>query len=111
MRCRKRAFSSITFLVFCLHAAVSPVFGACGLQLFRRGDSNDDGKVDLSDGVTTLGFLFLGTTKLPCRDAADANDSGALDLTDAVYTFLYLFSGGSAIPLPGPMECGVDPSS
>lgn len=27
---------------------------------FRRGDANDDGKVDISDGIYSNGFLFLG---------------------------------------------------
>jgi len=66
--------------------------------------------VDLSDGISTLGFLFLGNTKLACLEAADANDSGGLDLTDAVFTFLYLFSSGSPIPQPGPTACGLDPT-
>src|SRR5262245_34817236 len=65
---------------------------------FRRGDTNSDGAVDLSDGVGTLGFLFLGSSPPACRDAADADDNGVLELTDAVFTFGFLFSGGSAIP-------------
>jgi len=29
-------------------------------QRFRRGDANASGKVDISDPIATLGFLFLG---------------------------------------------------
>src|SRR5690606_8792559 len=54
--------------------------------LSRRGDSNADARVDLSDGIATLGYLFLGTGEPPCLSASDANDSGAVDLADAVYT-------------------------
>ena len=74
---------------------------------FRRADSNTDGGVDISDGVSTLQFLFLGAS-ISCPDAADANDSGDLDLTDAVFTFNYLFLGGGPPPAPGPIDCGPD---
>ena len=77
---------------------------------FRRGDSNLDGVLDLSDGVFTLGALFLGNNEFGCEDAADSNDSGGVDLSDAVFAFNYLFSGGVEPPAPGPMDCGVDPS-
>jgi hypothetical protein len=74
---------------------------------YRRGDSNGDGVVDLSDGIRTLGFLFLGVEGPPCLDAADANDSGDVDLSDAVYTFIFLFLGGPRPPLPFP-DCDID---
>ena len=62
-------------------AASSPrlayiVFGQ-GPVTFIRGDSNDDDKVELSDPVRLLGYLFLGSEPPPCLDAADGNDSGA----------------------------------
>ena len=84
---------------------------AGGEALFRRGDTNADGRLDLSDGVSTLGFLFLGSSAPPCQDAADADDSGGLDLTDAVFTFGFLFTGGGPIPAPGPEGCGTDPTT
>lgn len=77
---------------------------------FRRGDSNADGALDLSDGVATLSWLFLGLGAPDCVDAADADDSGDIDISDAVFTFLYLFAGGSAPPAPGPEVCGEDPT-
>ncbi|MBI4606287.1 MAG: hypothetical protein HY721_30345 [Planctomycetes bacterium] len=75
---------------------------------FRRGDSNADGQVNISDPVTTLGYLFLGTPgALPCEKSADADDTGKLGLTDAVYVLLFLFSGGP--PPAAPFEsCGFD---
>jgi hypothetical protein len=74
---------------------------------FRRGDSNVDGTVDLSDAVHSLGFLFLGSpSELDCLEASDSNGDATLDLTDAVYTLVYLFQGGQAPPVPGPLECG-----
>jgi len=77
---------------------------------FRRGDANADSVLDLSDAVSTLGFLFTGDAAPPCHSAADANDSGAIDLSDAVYTLGYLFLGTAPPPVPFP-DCGVDPIS
>ncbi|MBI4603495.1 MAG: VCBS repeat-containing protein [Planctomycetes bacterium] len=79
---------------------------------FVRGDANVDGMVDLSDAVTVLGVLFLGTPgTVPCQDALDADDSsGQLEITDAVYLLQFLFSGGSPPPAPYP-DCGLDPTA
>jgi len=55
-------------------------FGSCPPPRFRRGDSNDDGAADMSDAISTLGFLFLGNPRrLGCEMSADSNDSGDLD--------------------------------
>ena len=80
-----------------------------GDQAFFRGDSNQDEKVDLSDAVHTLSFLFLGGFTLACEDAADADDNGALDLTDAVFTLNHLFLTGAPIPPPSSAR-GLDPT-
>ena len=77
---------------------------------FQRGDTNRDDKVDLSDPISTLGYLFLGTAEPGCHDAADADDNGKLDLSDAVFTVGYLFLGGAPIPPPSLGACGLDPS-
>ncbi|HLU46628.1 MAG TPA: cohesin domain-containing protein, partial [Planctomycetota bacterium] len=79
------------------------------VTVFIRGDSNGDHRVDLSDAVFTLGYLFLGKETPGCLDAVDANDDGNLDLSDAVSTLEFLFSG--ATPLPAPSSSfGVDPT-
>ncbi len=77
--------------------------------LFKRGDSNGNGKVDISDPINTLNFLFLGTGKLECKDAVDANDDNKTDISDAVYTLNFLFSNGGIIKPPYPDQ-GVDPT-
>ncbi len=76
------------------------IFGEPAPGTFIRGDSNRDGKVQLSDAVYLLGFLFLGSEAPACLDAADSNDDGKLDLTDAVYVLGHLFLGGPAPPEP-----------
>jgi hypothetical protein len=82
-----------------------------GEGIFRRGDSNADGRVDISDAVYSLGFLFSGGAAPLCRDAADGNDDQKLDISDAVYTLNHLFSGGPALPPPGRETCGPDPTA
>ena len=77
--------------------------------LFRRGDSNSDGVMDISDPIATLHFLFSGGVEVSCADAADANDDGKVDLSDSVYDILHLFAGGAA-PLDPGSRCGPDPS-
>jgi hypothetical protein len=84
------------------------VFHISGALPFRRGDSNTDGKVDLSDAIHVLGHLFLGNpTRLSCRDASESNEDGKLDLTDAIFLLNYLFLGGGPPPAPGPATCGI----
>lgn len=74
---------------------------------FRRGETNQDGTYDISDGVFTLLHLFAGRST-ECPDALDANDDGGLNLTDAVYLLNWLFISGAPIPPPGPAEAGLD---
>ena len=70
---------------------------------FFRGDTDSNGKIELTDGIVTLTFLFVDSTKMPaCLDAADADDSGDLGLTDAVRIFGWLFTGGIPSEPPGP---------
>ena len=77
---------------------------------FRRGDANNDGALNLTDGVVILGFLFLGSGELPCLDAADADDGGTVQVTDAVVLFNYLFRGEAA-PVEPFGSCGSDPTT
>jgi hypothetical protein len=79
-----------------------------GLQ--RPGDSNQDGKLDLSDAVWLLGHLFLGSAgqeTLPCEGGtasspgpgdlalADVNGDVGIDVSDPVSILGFLFLGGS----------------
>jgi len=77
---------------------------------FRRGDSNCDQALDLSDSVFTLGWLFQGSGAPCCIKAADANDDGVVDLSDAVYVLGFLFTSGTPPVAPHP-ECGADPTT
>jgi hypothetical protein len=76
---------------------------------FRRGDSNDDGKADISDAIRILGFLFTGSARPPCMKAADSNDDGKVDISDAIGILGFLFLG-SAPPRAPFGACGTDPT-
>jgi hypothetical protein len=88
-------------------SCATPTGGGEGAK-FRRGDADASGKLDLTDAIFVLGFLFQGGATPSCLDAADADDSGALDLTDAIFILGFLFQGGGAPPAPGPTTCGSD---
>jgi hypothetical protein len=94
-----------------------PIAGPLNVQIihdgeeFLRGDANSDGKIDISDPLMTLGFLFTGGAASSCPDAADANDDGTLNIADPTYTLGYLFLGTAAPPPPGALACGFDPTS
>ena len=89
--------------------AVHVVFGIPPRVSFVRGDTNHDGGVDITDAISTLGFLFLGQRAPACEDAADADDRGTLEITDAVYILNYLFGGGPE-PSPPHNAAGEDPT-
>ena len=70
-----------------------------------RGDANDDGTVDLADGVFVMNELFLDGPIGSCFDAKDANSDGAFELTDAIFILNGLFLGAPPPAAPYP-DCG-----
>lgn len=76
---------------------------------FLRGDTNQDGAVDIADPVELLGQLFGGLLT-SCIEASDTNDDGARNVADAVYLLTAIFGGGPLPPAPYP-GCGVDPTT
>jgi hypothetical protein len=87
-----------------LHLIATP--GKLPGPTFRRGDTNADGAVDISDGVKVLVWLFAGAGEPSCLDAADTDDNEEHQITDAIYLLQYLFLAGMAPPAPGPDACG-----
>jgi hypothetical protein len=84
---------------------------------FVRGDADSDGRIDLTDGIRILSFIFVGGPEPECMDAADANDSGALDISDAIWILSWLFVDGPPPLPPSPIspsyaveDCGLDPT-
>ncbi len=74
------------------------------IKKFIRGDLNRDNKIDISDAVGILSYLFQGGEEPMCLDAADVDDSGGVSLTDSVYLLNHLFKGGNSPPVPYPEE-------
>jgi len=98
----------------CLPLPVIVLFGNTApgpAELFRRGDVDGDGAVELPDAIAILDRLFLGGEPPGCPDAADANDDGELDLSDPITILSRLFLGGEPLPPPGPIDCGPDPTA
>ncbi|HVR74011.1 MAG TPA: dockerin type I repeat-containing protein, partial [Planctomycetota bacterium] len=91
---------------------VSRPGGTPGLSepVFLRTDSNGDGRIDITDVVFLLAYLFQGGPPPTCLDAADSNDDGELSITDALHALQFLFQGGSSPPPPHPLE-GTDPTA
>ncbi len=77
--------------------------------LFRRGDDNGDGSVDIGDPIHNLAYIF-GTGSSNCLDAKDTNDDGSVDIGDPVYHLSFQFSGGPMPPAPFGV-CGIDPTA
>jgi hypothetical protein len=78
--------------------------------IFRRGDVDENSIVEFNDAIDILKFSFLGSTEIPCRDAADADDDSRVDQSDVILILSFLFLGQFEIPAPGPVLCGIDPT-
>jgi hypothetical protein len=72
---------------------------------FLRGDCNDNGEVDISDGRCILDWRFSGAPAPGCLAATDTGGDGRTDIADAIYLFNALFLGGPPPTAPFP-ECG-----
>jgi hypothetical protein len=81
--------------------------GDCRPSLFRfiRGDCNLDRRVDISDAVCSLDWLFQGGAAPGCVAATDVNSDGSADIADALFLLGYLFLSGRAPDAPFP-DCG-----
>ena len=77
---------------------------------FVRGDSNDDGTIDIADPVSNLHFQFLGTFKPTCVDSCDFDDNGEIEISDPIANLTHQFVGGPPPAPPGPHACDVDPT-
>lgn len=78
---------------------------------FRRGDADDSGRLNITDAIFVLNWLFLGSANPGCTDAADVDDNGRNNITDAIQLLQFLFLGGPPPPAPGRDDCGIDPSA
>jgi len=94
---------------------IAALGGGAGQPEFERGDTNNDGGINIADAVYLLGALFPppggSPNVLACRDTGDGNDDGGINIADAVAVLSSLF-GSPTVPLPAPNgACGVDPTT
>lgn len=82
---------------------------ALAAATFLRGDSDQNGTIQLTDAVFLLDYLFRGGRVLSCEDAADSNDDGRIDISDGILILRFLFSGGDRPRMPFP-RAGMDPT-
>ncbi|HVR75182.1 MAG TPA: hypothetical protein VMT52_12650 [Planctomycetota bacterium] len=93
------------------------------LQGFLRGDINQSGRLDVTDGILILDYLFTGSAlqaSQASRDNCiavfnvdgsvlsgmpDEEDVSDTDITDALFLFQFLFQLGPLPPAPFP-SCG-----
>ena len=91
----QRQFVIESSVVWCLVAFVLLPLSSARPATFIRGDVDENGTVQITDGIRILNHLFAGDpSELPCRDAADANDAGDVNISDGVYLLSFLFAGG-----------------
>ncbi len=74
---------------------------------FVRGDANQDTKIDISDAIFLLNWLFTADSgEPPCHEAANFNADVQLDIADAIFLINFLFVGTRQPFDPYP-NCGI----
>ena len=90
----KKFYPCSILLILIIALSITPVHALQidTIQLFRIGDVNKSGQIDISDPLALLGDLFVGKP-LPegGKDLADTNGDGRVDISDAVTILKYLF--------------------
>ena len=67
-----------------------PCLGVCG-------DANLDTKVNVSDAVYLINYVFSGGSEpQPVKACGDTNSDAKVNVSDAVFLINYVFSGGNA---------------
>ncbi len=65
------------------------------IECIDPGDVDDDGKVNVSDVIYLINYLFKGgPPPIPELLVGDVNGDGKVTVSDVVYLINYLFKGG-----------------
>lgn len=70
---------------------------ACGEETdcFRiAGDANHDGRVNVSDQVYLINYIFRQGPPPPCPEEANCNDDALINIGDAIWLEQYIFKSG-----------------
>lgn len=60
------------------------------------GDVDDNGRVDITDAVFIVNYIFAGGAAPDPLASGDVDCNARVDITDAVYLVNFIFAGGSA---------------
>jgi hypothetical protein len=71
----------------------------------RRGDTNEDGQIDISDSIRSLLVLFGGMEPGACPRAGDVNNDDGFDISDPIALLQWLYVDGQRPPEPF-LQCG-----
>ncbi len=63
-----------------------------------RGDVDRNGRLEITDAIDIIGFLYLGTFTPYCMTVADSNADRVVDVSDLVAILSFLFYGGPPLP-------------
>jgi hypothetical protein len=65
-------------------------------MVYRNGDADGSGAVDISDVVSLIAYIFSGGQAPEPMLSGDTNCDSVVDISDVVYLIAYIFSGGLA---------------
>ena len=81
-----------------------------GAPLFRRGDADGNGRINVSDIIVALrSILGIDPPRFDCDDALDSNDDGRANVSDILPIIRFIFLRGEDLP-PPLTGCGIDPT-
>ena len=66
----------------------------CNQTQYVCGDANDDERVNVSDAVYIINYVFNGGLEPEPLESGEVNCDGRVNISDAVYLINYVFSGG-----------------
>lgn len=92
----------VEFYVTDINSAVDTIRTVFQVQAFLRGDANSDTRVDLTDIVFLVDYIFREGRDPVSRDAADVNFDQSLSINDISYLTNYLFRSGPPPPNGSP---------